>query len=129
MAGKRAFARERNSSTPRVWPSLSLTQIMHLHKKHLHASKLRPQYNELVLAADILNSLLPSAIEAVYVRPCTTNACRSKGQSSSGGAAAHAGARAVHASLLRHLNRTAQQLPLLELETSNLVAPFRRAAA
>ena len=64
-----------------------------------------------------------------YVRPCTTNACRSKGQSSSGGAAAHAGARAVHASLLRHLNRTAQQLPLLELETSNLVAPFRRAAA
>ena len=131
MAGKRAFARTRNSSTPsRVWPSLSLTQTMHLHKKHLHASKLRPQYNELVLAADILNSLLPSAIEAVYVRPCTTMInCRSKGQGSSGGAAAHAGAIAVQASLLRHLNRTAQELPLLELNTSNLVEPFRLVAA
>ena len=127
-AGKRAFARTGNSSTPRVWPSLSLTQTMHLHKKHLHASKLRPQYNELVLAADTLNSLLPSAIEAVYMRPCTTMAtCRSKGQSFSRGA--HASAHAMHTSLLRHLNRTAQQLPLLELDTSNLVAPFRLAAA
>ena len=133
MAGKRAFAQARNSSTPsRVWPSLSLMQTMLLHRRHLHAhhaSKLRSQYNELVLAADILNSLLPSAIEAVYMRPCKTMAtCHSEGQGSSRGAAAHAGAHAVHASLLRHLNRTAQQLPLLELDTSNLVAPFRRAA-
>ena len=103
-AGQRRFARTRNSSTPRVWPSLSLTQTMHLHKRHLHASKLRPlttrqfanalstQYNELVLAADILNSLLPSAIEAVYVRPCkTTVSCLSKKaqRTSRGG---HAGA-------------------------------------
>ena len=126
-AGKRAFARTRNSSTPRVWPSLSLTQTMHLHKKHLHASKLRPQYNELVLAADMVNSLLPSAIEAVYMRPCRTNSCRSKGETFSRGA--HASAHAMHTSLLRHLNRTAQQLPLLELDTSNLVAPSRLAAA
>ena len=127
MAGKRAFARERNSSTPRVWPSLSLTQTMHLHKRHLHASKLRPQYNELVLAADMVNSLLPSAIEAVYMRPCRTNACRSKGERFSRGA--HASAHAVYANLLRQLKRTAQELPLLELNTSNLVEPFRLAAA
>ena len=116
-AGKRRFARTRNSSTPsRVWPSLSLTQTMHLHKKHLHASKLRPQYNELVLAADMVNSLLPSAIEAVYMRPCETMAtCHSK----------DAGVHAVYANLLRQLKRTAQELPLLELNTSNLVEPFR----
>ena len=119
-AGKRAFARTRNSSTPRVWPSLSLTQTMHLHKKHLHASKLRPQYNELVLAADMVNSLLPSAIEAVYMRPCETMAtCHSK----------DTGVHAVYANLLRQLKRTAQELPLLELNTSNLVEPFRLAAA
>ena len=119
-AGKRAFARTRNSSTPRVWPSLSLTQTMHLHKKHLHASKLRPQYNELVLAADTLNSLLPSAIEAVYMRPCTTMVtCHSE----------DAGVHAAYANLLRQLKRTAQELPLLELNTSNLVEPFRLAAA
>ena len=116
MAGKRAFARTRNSSTPRVWPSLSLAQTMHLHKKHLHASKLRPQYNELVLAADMVNSLLPSAIEAVYMRPCETMAtCHSK----------DTGVHAVYAHLLRQLKRTAQELPLLELNTSNLVEPFR----
>ena len=96
---------------------------MHLHKKHLHASKLRPQYNELVLAADMVNSLLPSAIEAVYMRPCRTKACRSKGDRFS------RGAHAVYDNLLRQLKRTAQQLPLLELNTSNLVAPFRLAAA
>ena len=37
-------------------------------------------------------------------------------------------ARTVHAHLLRHLNRTAQQLRLLELDMSNPVEPFRRAA-
>ena len=116
-AGKRRFARTRNTSTPsRVWPRLSLTQTMHLHKKHLHASKLRPQYNELVLAADMVNSLLPSAIEAVYMRPCETMAtCHSK----------DTGVHAVYAHLLRQLKRTAQELPLLELNTSNLVEPFR----
>jgi len=155
-AGKELFA-QRNSSSPsrvgpQVWPSLSLTQTMQLHKRHVasdtrarselwrkKAGRRRPersvwkqppgQYNELILAADMVNSLLPSAIEAVYMRPCRADACRSKGQSSSRGAAAHAGAIAVHASLLRYLKRTAQELPLLELNMSNLVAPFRRAAA
>ena len=152
-AGKQLFA-QRNSSSPsrvwpQVWPSLSLTQTMQLHKRHVASDahslwrkkagrrrrerdvwKQPPgQYNELILAADMVNSLLPSAIEAVYMRPCRANACRSKGQSSSRSAEAHAGAIAVHASLLRYLKRTAQELPLLELNMSNLVAPFRRAAA
>ena len=34
-------------------------------------------------------------------------------------------ARTVHANLLHNLNRTAQQLPLLELDMSNPVEPFR----
>ena len=34
-------------------------------------------------------------------------------------------ARTLHANLLHHLNRTAQQLPLLELDMSNPVEPFR----
>ena len=139
-AGKQLFA-QRNSSSPsrvwpQVWPSLSLTQTMQLHKRHVASDahslwrkkagrrrrerdvwKQPPgQYNELVLAADMVNSLLPSAIEAVYVRPCETMAtCHSK----------DTGVHAVYAHLLRQLKRTAQELPLLELNTSNLVEPFR----
>ena len=68
----------------------------------------------------MVNSLLPSAIEAVYMRPCKTMAtCHSE----------DAGVHAAYANLLRQLNRTAQELPLLELNTSNLVEPFRLAAA
>ena len=120
------------------------------------------QYNELVLAADTLNSLPSSAIEAVYMLPRTAlidaqvssakaqveamNASKNRGVQKNpwcalsfeeGGPGSKGGspvkdqallARTVHAHLLRHLNRTAQQLPLLELDMSNPVEPFRRAA-
>eukprot|EP00964_Phaeocystis_antarctica_P082637 scaffold51858_cov63-Phaeocystis_antarctica.AAC.1 len=128
MAGKRAFARTRNSSTPRVWPSLSLAQTMHLHKRHLHASKLRPQYNELVLAADMVNSLLPSAIEAVYMRPCETMVtCRSKGQSFSRGA--HASALVMGYEPTPTFEPDGAAAAAARAGSSNLVAPFRLAAA
>ena len=140
---------------------LNLSQAMFLHEKRVaqlsarllsdeEASSLERarliiqrqlrQYNELVLAADTYNSLLPGAIEAVYMLPHTT---------ATDGFIAEAKlwyehrnetvwpfrsaeneeelARSVHAQLLRHFNLTAQQLPLLKLNISDRVAPFRLA--
>ena len=122
----RTRTRTRNSSSPTVWPRLSLSQTMHLHQRHVRSAlselggklpalqRLNP-YNELVLAADTLNSLLPKAIVAVYMRANANQLFRSS-------------AHAVHADLLRSLNRTAQQLPLLELDMTNSLVPFRVAA-
>ena len=133
-------AGRRNSSfLSRQRLSLSQAMLLQWHEAQRRRVDIDGQYNELVLAADTLASLLPSAIEAVYTWPRTvlTDAqvscakahleakhvfgCRPQGQPSSR-------VYAVHANLLCHLNRTAQQLPLLELNTSNLVEPFRRAA-
>ena len=161
----------KKNSSGIVSPSLSLSETMLLHQKRV-ARGTRPfegespaatlerarlamqlklkQYNELVLAADTLNSILPSsAIEAVYMLPRTAlidaqmssakaqveamNARNNrttlveKNQSKTREGPSSL-ARAVHAHLLRHLNRTAQQLPLLELDMSNPVEPFSRAA-
>ena len=122
----RTRARAQNSSSPTVWPRLSLSQTMHLHQRHVRSAlselggklpalqRLNP-YNELVLAADTLNSLLPKAIVAVYMPANANHVFRSS-------------AHAVHADLLRSLNRTAQQLPLLELDMTNSLVPFRVAA-
>ena len=122
----RTRTRTRNSSSPTVWPRLSLSQTMHLHQRHARSAlselggklpalqRLNP-YNELVLAADTLNSLLPKAIVAVYMPANANQLFRSS-------------AHAVHADLLRSLNRTAQQLPLLELDMTNSLVPFRVAA-
>jgi len=100
----------------------------------------RNQYNEVVLAADMLNSLLPGAIEAVYMLPHTTitdavvafaKQAHKKRNVTVG--APHSAdndtrlARSVHSRLLLHFNLTAQQLPLLELNMSDRVAPFRLA--
>lgn len=115
-----------NSSSPTVWPRLSLSQTMHLHQRHVRSAlselggklplqRLNP-YNELVLAADTLNSLLPKAIVAVYMPANAGQPFRS-------------GAHAVHADLLRSLNRTAQQLPLLELDMTKSLVPFRVAGS
>ena len=98
------------------------------------------QYNELVLAADTYNSLLPGTIEAVYMLPQTTitdaivagaklmrerrNETVRPPRSAKNDARV---ARLVHAQLLRRFNLTAQQLPLLELNISNRAAPFRLA--
>ena len=99
--------------------------------------QLRP-YNELVIAADTYNSLLPGAIEAVYMLPHTTttdgfiakvklwyehhNETAWPFRSAENEEKL---ARSVHAQLLRHFNLTAQQLPLLKLNISDRVAPFR----
>ena len=99
---------------------------MHLHQRHVRSAlselggklplqRLNP-YNELVLAADTLNSLLPKAIVAVYMPANAGQPFRS-------------GAHAVHADLLRSLNRTAQQLPLLELDMTKSLVPFRVAGS
>ena len=93
------------------------------------------QYNELILAADTLSA---SAIEAVYMLPHVAltyaftqkftrafasrqNQSLQKDQEDQTQLA-----RSVHTYLLRYSGRTAQQLPLLELDISNPVAPFRR---
>ena len=99
--------------------------------------QLRP-YNELVIAADTYNSLLPGAIEAVYMLPHTSttdgfiakvklwyehhNETAWPFRSAENEEKL---ARSVHAQLLRHFNLTAQQLPLLKLNISDRVAPFR----
>ena len=93
------------------------------------------QYNELVLAADTLSA---SAIEAVYMLPHValtyaftqkfTRAFASRQNQSLQKDQEDQTllARSVHTYLLRYSSRTAQQLPLLELDISNPVAPFRR---
>jgi hypothetical protein len=100
------------------------------------------QYNELVLAADTCNSLLPGTIEAVYMLPHTTitdglqvSAKRSREIRNETVWPSYPAedderrARLVHAQLLHHFNLTAQQLPLLELNMSDRAAPFRLAPA
>ena len=107
----------------------------------------RNQYNELVLAADTLNSLLgPTVIEAVYMLPHTAitdavlayanyvherrnvTAIRNPRLAEYRAGSGAELARSVHSRLLRHFNLTAQQLPLLELNISDRVAPFRPAS-
>lgn len=100
------------------------------------------QYNELVLAADTCNSLLPGTIEAVYMLPHTTitdglqiSAKRLREIRNETVWPSYPAedderrARLVHAQLLHHFNLTAQQLPLLELNMSDRAAPFRLAPA
>ena len=119
---------------------LSDEEASSLERARLAIQRQLRQYNELVLAADTYNSLLPGAIEAVYMLLHTTT---------TDGFIAEAKlwyehrnqtvwpfrsaeneeelARSVHAQLLRHFNLTAQQLPLLKLNISDRVAPFRLA--
>lgn len=101
------------------------------------------QYNELVLDADTLNYAAGGAIEAVYMLPRTAlidaqvSFAKARTQRIQHTWSAISKklrlqqdqnllARTVHSQLLCHFNWTAQQLPLLELDMSNPVEPFRR---
>ena len=135
---------------------LNLSQAMFLHEERLawlsaslpsdeeasslERARLTIRHNELVLAADTYNSHLPGAIEAVYMLPHTTttdgfiakvklwyehhNETAWPFRSAENEEKL---ARSVHTQLLRHFNLTAQQLPLLKLNISDRVAPFRLA--
>ena len=105
------------------------------HKNFTNEVELK-QYNELVLAADTLSA---SAVEAVYMLPhvALTYAFTKKFKRAFASRQNQSLqkdqedqtllARSVHTYLLRYSSRTAQQLvPLLELDISNPVAPFRR---
>ena len=104
------------------------------HKNFTNEVELK-QYNELVLAADTLSA---SAVEAVYMLPhvALTYAFTQKFKRAFASRQNQSLqkdqedqtllARSVHTYLLRYSSRTAQQLPLLELDISNPVAPFRR---
>ena len=111
-----------------------------LERARLVLQQQHNQYNELVLAADTLNSLLPGIIEAVYMLPHTyvTDAiiARDNLQKERLNATVfppHLAendarrARSVHEQLLRRFNLTAQQLPLLQLNILDRAAPFRLA--
>ena len=123
-----------SASTPsdeKASPGASLERARLVMQQH-HA-----QYNELVLAADTCNSLLPGTIEAVYMLPHTTitdaivagsNLWREKRNETVWPPRSAENdtrvARFLHAQLLRHFNLTAKQLPLLELNISDRAAPF-----
>ena len=111
-----------------------------LERARLAMQRQNRQYNELVLAADTCNSLLPGTIEAVYMLPHTTITDAFIAEAKlwyenrnetvwpfRSAENEEKLARSVHAQLLRHFNLTAQQLPLLKLNVSDRVAPFRLA--
>ena len=112
-----------------------------LERARLAMQQQYDQYNELVLAADTCNSLLPSTIEAVYMLPHTTItdavlAAAKRAREIHNETVwpppypeedDERRARLVHAQLLHRFNLTAQQLPLLELNISDRAAPFRLA--
>jgi len=111
-----------------------------LERARLVMQQQHDQYNELVLAADTCNSLLPGTIEAVYMLPHTTitdamlaSAKRAREIRNETVWPPYPEendeklARLVHAQLLHRFNLTAQQLPLLELNISDRAAPFRLA--
>ena len=111
-----------------------------LERARLVLQQQHNQYNELVLAADTLNSLLPGTIEAVYMLPHTyvTDAMLARDNlekervnqtvfSPNPAENDARRARSVHAQLLRRFNLTAQQLPLLQLNILDRAAPFRLA--
>ena len=85
-SGEHAIQRERRRQHPssaQVWCSLRTPQTKaelasappppaaSLERARLVLQQQHNQYNELVLAADTLNSLLPGTIEAVYMLPHT----------------------------------------------------------
>ena len=119
--------------------ALSLSRSLALSLSRLSFSReLAPPWQELVLAADTCNTLLPGTIEAVYMLPHTTITVALEAEKKRVRERRHGKvwpprsaeddarlARVVHAQLLRHFNLTAQQLPLLELNISDRVAPFR----
>ena len=111
-----------------------------LERARLAIQRQNRQYNELVIAADTYNSLLPGAIEAVYMLPHTTITDAFIAEAKfwyenhnetvwpfRSAENEEKLARSVHAQLLRHFDLTAQQLPLLKLNISDRVAPFRLA--
>jgi len=112
-----------------------------LERARLEMQQYYDQYNELELAADTCNSLLPSTIEAVYMLPHTTItdavlAAAKRSREIRNETVwpppypeenDEKTARFVHAQLLHRFNLTAQQLPLLELNISDRAAPFRLA--
>jgi len=112
-----------------------------LERARLVMQQQHDQYNELVLAADTCNSLLPGTIEAVYMLPHTTITDAMLATAKRAREIRNETvwpppypeenderlARLVHAQLLHRFNLTAQQLPLLELNISDRAAPFRLA--
>ena len=109
-----------------------------LERARLVMQQQHDQYNELVLAADTCNSLLPGTIEAVYMLPHTTITDAMLATAKRAREIRNETvwpppypeenderlARLVHAQLLHHFDLTAQQLPLLELNISDRAAPF-----
>ena len=124
---------------PHGWPSTRRHEgespAATLERARLAMKQELNQHNELVLAADTLSA---SAIEAVYMLPHValtyaftqkfTRAFASRQNQSLQKDQEDQTflARSVHTYLLRYSSRRAQQLPLLELDISNPVAPFRR---
>ena len=121
-------------SDEKASPAASLERARLAMQQHFN------QYNELVLAGDTCNSLLPGAIEAVYTLTHTpiTDAIvaeaklkrQRRNESVSPPRSAKNDARVarlVHRQLLRRFNLTAEQLPLVEFNISDRAAPFRLA--
>ena len=118
-------------SDKRASPAASLERARLVMQQHYD------QYNELVLAADTCNSLLPSTIEAVYMLPHTTitdallaTAKRSREMRNETGVWPppeendERFARFVHAQLLHRFNLTAQQLPPFQIAPPPFVSPL-----